>query len=272
MAATPCTDRSPPLRMHVFSDIHLEFGNFRPKPTGADVVIAAGDIGPGLAGADWLMRTFAPTPAIYVIGNHEPYNRVLEHFENDMERKCTGTNVMYCRHPGRRIDIGDVRFLATTLWTDFALYDDPAAAMRLAEREMTDYAVIRVASLARRYSGIPLRAAHILDRHREAVTWLSGELAKPWLGKTVLVTHHSPTAATVECPGDDLNVCYASRLECLLDGNHADKPAVDLAIHGHVHMREDIPVGRTRVVVNARGYARPGLLVPDFDPQLVVEI
>ena len=46
MAATPCTDRST-LRMHVLSDIHLEFGNFRPKPTGADVVIAAGDIDQG---------------------------------------------------------------------------------------------------------------------------------------------------------------------------------------------------------------------------------
>ena len=52
------------------------------------------------------MRTFAPMPVIYVIGNHEPYNRVLEHFEDDLERKCAGTNVMYCRHPGRRIDIG----------------------------------------------------------------------------------------------------------------------------------------------------------------------
>ena len=144
--------------------------------------------------------------------------------------------------------------------------------MQLAEREMTDYGVIRVASPARRYSGVPLRAAHILDRHREAVAWLDGELATPWLGKTVLVTHHSPTAATAECPGDELNVCYASRLEGLLDGDQPDKPGVDLAIHGHVHMREDIVVGRTRVVVNARGYARPGLLVPDFDPQLVVEI
>ena len=271
MAATPCTDRSP-LRMHVFSDIHLEFGNFRPKPTGADVVIAAGDIGPGLAGADWLMRTFAPTPVIYVIGNHEPYNRVLEHFEDDLERKCAGTNVMYCRHPGRRIDIGDVRFLGTTLWTDFALYGHPEAAMRLAEREMTDYRVIRVASPARRYSGVALRAARILERHREAVAWLEGALARPWPGKTVLVSHHSPTAATVECPGDEINVCYASRLEGLLDGGHPDKPAVDLAIHGHVHMREDIVVGRTRVVVNPRGYARPGLMVPEFEPQLLVEV
>lgn len=271
MAAAPCTDRVP-LRMHVFSDIHLEFGNFRPKPMGADVIIAAGDIGPGLAAADWLMRTFATTPVIYVIGNHEPYRRVLEDFEDDLERKCAGTNVMYCRQPGRRIDIGDVRFLATTLWTDFALYGDPQMAMRLAQQEMTDYGVIRVSSSARRYSGVPLRPTHILERHRKAVTWLGSELAKPWPGKTVLVTHHSPTAATVEYPGDALNVCYASRLEGLLHGAHPDKPAVDLAIHGHVHMREDIVVGRTRVVVNARGYARPGLMVPEFEPQLVVEI
>lgn len=260
------------LRMHVFSDVHLEFGNFRPKPTGANVIVAAGDTGPGLAGADWLMRTFAPTPVIYVIGNHEPYNRVLEHFENDLKRKCAGTNVMFCKHPGRRIDIGNVRFLGTTLWTDFNLYGDPQTAMKLAMAEMTDYSVIRVASLARRYSGVPLRPAHILDRHREALAWLDGELARPWPGKTVLVTHHSPTASTVEYPGDVLNTCYASRLEALLDGGQPDKPAVDLAIHGHVHMREDIVVGRTRVVVNARGYARPGLMVPEFEPQLILEI
>ena len=260
------------LRLHIFSDIHLEFGNSPVRPVEADLVIAAGDIGPGLAGAQWLMRTFTQ-PVVYVIGNHEPYNRVLEDFEDALEKKCAGSNVLYCRHPGRRIDMGDVRILGTTLWSDYQLWGDAESAMRLAQREMTDYFRIRVRSSARRFSGVPLRPSYLLERHRSERAWLERELAEPWLGRTVVVTHHSMTPATLEYQGTDpLDPCYASNLEAILDVDSTERPAVDLAVHGHVHVRRDLVVRRTRVVVNARGYARLNYLVEEFDPALIVEI
>jgi predicted phosphodiesterase len=260
------------VRLHAFSDIHLEFGNSPVRKTDADVVVAAGDIGAGLQGAQWLMRTFDPTPVIYVIGNHEPYGRLLEDFEDRLDQKCASSNVIVCRHPGHRIEIGDVRFLGTTLWTDYDLQGDSIFAMGYARRRMSDYGRIRVASTARRYSGVPLTPEHVLERHRAARKWLEDELGKPWSGKTVLVTHHAPTAATLEYPRDALSPCYASNLEDTLDGTNPVRPAVDLAIHGHTHVRADVMARRTRVIVNARGYARYHELVKDFDPQLVVEL
>lgn len=55
-----------------------------------------------------------------------------------------------------------------------------------------------------------------------------------------------------------------------MDGRDPEHPAVDIATHGHLHVRADFLVRRTRVIVNARGYARRGYLAPD--PRLIVEI
>ena len=59
------------MKIQFFSDIHLEFGEFDIPATDADVIVAAGDIGVGLQGIEWLKRFNRPT--IYVAGNHEYY-------------------------------------------------------------------------------------------------------------------------------------------------------------------------------------------------------
>jgi hypothetical protein len=41
------------MRIHILSDIHLEFGPFEPAPVDADVVILAGDIGCKKQGVQW---------------------------------------------------------------------------------------------------------------------------------------------------------------------------------------------------------------------------
>lgn len=71
------------MRIHVLSDIHLEFSDFVPPKTEADVVVLAGDIGHHTHGIEWAIKTWwglppwsaamgdGGTPLLYVIGNHD---------------------------------------------------------------------------------------------------------------------------------------------------------------------------------------------------------
>jgi predicted phosphodiesterase len=65
------------MRLHILSDLHLEFWDFLPKPTAADVVILAGDIHVGRLGRRWIRKAFGDAPVVYVLGNHEFYNKSL---------------------------------------------------------------------------------------------------------------------------------------------------------------------------------------------------
>ena len=62
------------MKLHILNDLHIEFEEFAPPATGADVVVLAGDIGVGMDGLRWAKARFSDTPVIYVPGNHEFYH------------------------------------------------------------------------------------------------------------------------------------------------------------------------------------------------------
>lgn len=53
------------MRIHVLSDLHLEFSPFAPQVTAADVVILAGDIHVKGRGVPWARQAFEG-PVLYV--------------------------------------------------------------------------------------------------------------------------------------------------------------------------------------------------------------
>jgi predicted phosphodiesterase len=57
------------MRLQVLSDLHLEFGRFKPTITNADVVVLAGDIHQGMEGLKWAKQYCRDCPVIYVMGN-----------------------------------------------------------------------------------------------------------------------------------------------------------------------------------------------------------
>lgn len=96
------------------------------------------------------------------------------------------------------------------------------------------------------------------------------ELAYPFDGPTVVVTHHAPSFKCLEpryqaMQGNHVNAAFASSLEHLMG------PGVPLWIHGHVHNSVDMDIKGTRILCNPRGYAGVELN-PDFDPAFVVEV
>jgi predicted phosphodiesterase len=248
------------MRLHIYSDLHLEFAPLEPPDTGADVIILAGDIHLETRGVGWAAETFR-RPVIYVPGNHEYYGG---HFKNTLakmkDRACeTQVHVL----DRDEVVIDGVRFLGATLWTDFSATGNLVLAALEARQRMTDYRRIRAGNYRR------LRPSDVVEDHRDAVTFLRGKLAEPFAGRTVVVTHHAPSTRSIaERFRDDmghLNAAYVNRLDELLG------PPVGLWVHGHTHTSFDYELLGSRVVCNPRGYI-PYEPNPDFDPGCVVEV
>ena len=105
------------MKVRILSDLHLEFAVLLPPSIDADVVVLAGDIGVGLDGLAWARNSFPGVPVIYVPGNHEYYGHDIE-LRSDLRRQSNdGLYVL----DDEAIELQGVRFVGSTLWTDFAL-------------------------------------------------------------------------------------------------------------------------------------------------------
>jgi len=268
------------MKIQIASDLHLErmtrFPGFRAvEPTDADVLVIAGDIHQGAdaiaAFADW------PVPVIYVHGNHETYHtHYPDAVENIRQHARDGNGkVMHLENDARVI--GNTRFLGCCLWTDYALQQEGVAGLTLdaamaeAGKILFDHRVITMPG------GTMFTPQHALQLHRQSRRWLEQQLAQPFDGPTVVVTHHGvhPQSIHARFAGSPLNPCFVSDLTPLL-------AQADLWIHGHVHDSFDYRVKGCRVLTNPRGYAlnlkQAQTLAemewenPHFNPQLVVEI
>jgi len=225
------------LKIQYFSDIHLEFGAFDAARTDADVIVAAGDIGVGLQGIEWL-RKF-DKPAIYVAGNHEYYGGDIVHTCTAIAELTASSKVSFLEND--TVEINGVRFLGATLWTDYL--DGNDEVMEAAKTNMNDYQQIRCASGE-------LTPEQLYDINWESRFWLARELDRPFTGKTVVVTHHAPTMQSWPAANAaNYSATYCNRLDQLIS-----RYDIDLWIHGHVHAVIDYKLADTRVLCNPRGY------------------
>lgn len=276
------------MKLHILSDLHFEFQKW-PRSIDvnaidADVTILAGDIGVGLHGLQWALDHIE-RPVIYVMGNHEYFGqRPMVQTLAKAKRKCAGTHIHVLENES--VVIGGVRFLGTTLWTDFALFgiEQQEAMMAHAQVTMTDYALIHATRKGRlvepgvsRYrQGDRITPSTTLSLHEAARRFLETQLAlscnassnpNHWRN-TVVVTHHAPSAQSLEsrCAQSPDEATYTSHLESLIE-------QCALWVHGHVHVVSDYRVGASRVAANPRGYVDGGPhAVAGYDPCRVIEI
>src|ERR1700752_2288598 len=111
------------MRVHILSDLHLEFAPFQPNNVDADVVVLAGDVHTGRNGIEWALKAFPDRPVIYVLGNHEFYGQKLQKLIKELQELADGTNIRLLEN--EQCSIGEVVFLGATLWTDFGLNGNP---------------------------------------------------------------------------------------------------------------------------------------------------
>ena len=262
------------MKIQLASDLHLEFLQSRwpgerliaPVP-GADVLVLAGDIADGAR----VFELFAhwPTPVIYVAGNHEFYGHAIDPMREKMRESSALCGIHFLENES--LVIGGVRFLGTTLWTDYRLRSNRTQSelMEHAQRGLNDPQLIRIGR--RRFS-----AHDALGQHERARVWLESELAQPFASTTVVVSHHGPHPLSVHprYAGDLLSAAFVSDLSSLM-------PGIDLWLHGHVHDGFDYEVGRCRVVANPAGYVLNRSYAqrddfefenPLYDRNLVIEV
>ena len=159
------------MKLHILSDLHLGVGALEPPRTDANLVVLAGDIARPAAAVSWAQRF--GKPVLYVLGNHEFYGGSLDGTVAEFRRLCAGTAVRLL--DDEAIVIDGVRFLGSTLWSDFGLFateQERQQAIEMAQQLVRDFSRIR-----RRADGDALftphdaaarfaRHAAWLDRHR----------------------------------------------------------------------------------------------------------
>ena len=247
------------MKLHILNDLHIEFEDFTPPETDADIVILAGDIGVGIGGLQWAEAQFPDRPVIYVPGNHEFYRHDIALIDELKAQAPAHIHVLN----DDQVVIDGVRFLGSILWADFALFGeaDKFFAMQAARQRMTDFEIIQ-------NHGQCFTPEDAIRLHNGSRDWLAAMLTESFDGKTVVVTHNAPSSQSVHprYARDLLTPAFASNLENLMEGER-----VALWAHGHMHESFDYEIYGTRVVCNPRGYA-PEALNPEFRLDWVLKV
>lgn len=190
-------------------------------------------------------------------GNHDYYDFRIDG-EDRLAQIAETAGANFAQRAELRF--GDARLLCCTLWTDLALRGDQAQGMAMARRRMNDYRYIRMAGNG--YGRLdPRETVRIHVAHRD---WLAAQLAEPFAGRSLVVTHHAPHPASIapvvgDDPDNDAETApaYASDLRGMIDAG-----APDGWFHGHTHAGPALDHGRTRITNVALGYpdqVEPGM-------------
>lgn len=268
------------MRLQLLSDLHLESQpHFAATPAPeADLLVLAGDIGSYQARSrlpddDFGLGRFSPRRGagwprvLYVPGNHEYDNLEFAPTHARLQATCEDLGIDWLER--RTLVIDGVRFIGTTLWTDFDGLTPPGAGATVALQHRqkayraADFYLSRNTTLR---EGQPMLAQDLRGLGLECQTWLREALSQPFDGPTVVITHFAPTFRSADpryglTPG---TAGFCNALDDLL-------PSATLWLHGHLHCPHDYHVGGCRVVANPLGYASNGEQ-DGFRPAWTIEV
>jgi Icc-related predicted phosphoesterase len=234
------------MKIGYISDLHAEHYYERvpydPTPIcdDLDIIVLAGDIcNQNTETLMCLQGIYPNIPILYVLGNHEYYHI-------DISKSGLIYNPMHLMY--RNIVLLDntahisngVRFLGTTLWSNLSDKHDAANV----QAHMYDLKLIFNNSKV-------LSAKKYTELWQKNVKWLEEILSQPFDGKTVVISHHSPSPITCAPEHQSSNIRHGfhSDLNWLIEKY---KPA--LWIYGHDHISAIHKVGETLLVSNQYGY------------------
>ncbi len=308
------------MKIQLLSDLHLEaHPDFRPCPApGAEVLVLAGDIGSYQSGslltergdADFGLARFSPwngwpVPVIFVPGNHEYDALDFDEAHARLQETCERLGLIWLEREQVTLTGADgvpVRFIGTTLWSDFdalgptsgptgtgsssgpdgtsrkprpvgtgggiaqSIQADSLQTLLLRAREKA----FRAANFyLRKTGGTRAGALFLAEAIREQALacqqWLRATLAQPFDGPTVVITHFAPSLRSAD-PRYGLTpgtAGFCNALDDLLT-------LAPLWLHGHLHAPSDYRHNGCRVVANPLGYARKGEQTA-FDAEKVID-
>ncbi|WP_366929464.1 metallophosphoesterase [Mesorhizobium sp.] len=231
----------------------------------ADAIVCAGDLCLANALGDHAQALIEryELPMVFVPGNHEfyspgkfPRSKPSDHLVIKQTAEASGSwqHRLYVLDDDV-IELGGVRFVGGTLWTDFRmdLADEADLPRRMlsAPSQLADFSLIRLGD------GTLLTPQVMLGFHGLTRGYIERQLAIPFAGKTVVVTHHlpHPDCTPAVYRGWDTNHLFACSKEAFGEILNSEV-APALWVCGHTHHANDLHVGRTRIVCNPHGYLR----------------
>jgi predicted phosphodiesterase len=277
------------MRIQLISDLHLEnYPAYMPRAaSNVDLLILAGDIGSYQTGSlleadDFGLGRFSPRlpgskwPRVfYLPGNHEFDTLDYDATYLKLRGTCEALGIEWLER--ETITVGSVRFVGTTLWTDFEAIAKTKTTVpeQVKQREKAYRAANFYLSKNTTFKdGEPMLAESLRSLGLDCQRWLRDALAVPFDGSTVTVTHFAPSLRSADprygiTPG---TAGFCNALDELL-------PLSQVWMHGHLHCANDYVVSGVedgkpffcRVVANPRGYPEKG---EDraFDDAFVIEI
>jgi hypothetical protein len=270
------------MKIQIFSDLHGDVHPVKPITIlpGVDLVIVAGDTCESAIRAFEYLRRVVPMhiPIAMVLGNHEYYRHCIPEEIASARSQAASLNiyllenatVILAGRDGERA----IRVVGATFWTDYLAFGkaNQFGVMNTCATGMNDHRLITWRKQPwRRFR--PQEAALV---HRESKAYLTGILATPFDGSTVVVTHHAVHWNSVhpKFQSDPLTAAFVSDQSALIE-----RFQPTLWVHGHVHNSSDYRVGGgggggggvggARIICNPHGYGSEN---DAFNGAMVVEI
>lgn len=292
------------VNFRLYSDLHYEmYPSIADVPNiatvkrgkGADLIVIAGDLHPCADERSYkeaLRKIFGDgsIPILYIPGNHEYYwfgdklnesernSTDIDKMDSKMAKICAevgGDRFQFLN--GRNYDVGGVRFIGATLWTNVPL--------NIQQGPLNDYQVIPGSLQS------VLTNREVFQRHQIQRNWLSDSIdnaVDQGVDKVVVITHHIPSERlanncwSYKTKRNEISACdtlvrdtkgeympyyYSSDME-----ESFSKPIVSTWCFGHDHRsRIDQPFPRGPYFCsNALGY--PGQYDPKFNKHLLLKV
>jgi len=262
------------MRIQYVSDLHLGhwwmYRNTFPKIEAiAPILVIAGDqwaSGREFTHSTQWVKTIAAEfdNVIMVLGNHDYYGTEIDATDKAyQEWAAEYKNVHVLQNSSVTID--DVKFIGSTLWTDFVWVNGDARVTRLDDfYKLSDASQIL-------HGDAHIEPAEILRRHKLAVDYIRSNADST----SVVVTHHGPSYKGLSpkyAPKYDgeltINHLFFSDLEQLIEETEPKA-----WIYGHSHDSAHFYVGSTRVAANPCGYVS-GFMSEnmEFDAMKTIEV
>lgn len=253
------------MKIQLYSDLHIEsMGYYSLPQLDSELIILAGDIDVGMHGIEWAqeLTVLHKKPVIYLAGNHEyyrgDYSQLTQSFR---DYAAQYDKLIYLEKD--EVIIEGVRILGTTLWTNyFHEYGviERDRNMAVLNEALNDHILITI-------DGEAFTTRKAYEENQKAEKWLRQKLDEPFEGKTLVITHHSPS---LKCSHRDFGLNqfssgFVSNLDDLVK-------KADLWFYGHTHCNEDLMIGKCRIVSNQKGYPREKAAGEEYQHELLIEV
>ncbi|MCQ1768066.1 metallophosphoesterase [Neorhizobium galegae] len=269
------------MRAWIISDLHTSrLDLLHPRSLivpQADICVCAGDVAENIERAiDFLHAEIAPhMTVVATLGNHDFYGSSIDRALEYARKWTAGTDVHVLENEA--FERNDLRIIGATLWTDYEISAHAAGhlpidarrevALRECSRVMRDFYEIRRSDERKEGEGGFVTATELIARHNASRTYIENELAEPFKGTSIVLTHHAPSARSLDprFEGQVSNAAFSSDLTEII---RTSRP--NMWVHGHIHRFSDYGERDTRVLCNPRGYHRE-VDTSGFRPGFVIE-